>query len=79
MLMITTEVLVSRGQNQNNINALMEFEKKSIHKSMSIFLHYSNIWFYYWELLSIKGDGDSSSFTEGVVLKRRILLSIPKY
>lgn len=43
MLMITTEVLVSRGQNQNNINGLMEFEKKPIHKNMSISLHYSNI------------------------------------
>lgn len=47
MLMITTDVLVSRGQNQNDINALMEFKKKPIHKSMSISLRYSNIWFYY--------------------------------
>lgn len=57
----------------------MEFEEKPIHTSMSISLHYSNIWFNYWGLLSIKGGGDSSNFTEGVVLKRRILLRISKY
>lgn len=57
----------------------MEFEEKPTHKSMSISLHYSNIWFNYWGLLSVKGGSDSSSFTGGVVLKRRILLRISKY
>lgn len=57
----------------------MEFEEKPIHKSMSISVHCSNILFNYWGLLSITGGGDRSSFTEGVVLKRRILLRISKY
>lgn len=45
---------------------------------MSISLHYSNIWFNYWGLLSIKGGSDSSSPTEGLVLKKRIL-RVSKY
>lgn len=57
----------------------MEFEEKPIHKSMSISLHYSNIWCNHWGFLSIKGGSDSSSFAESTVLKRIILLKISKY
>lgn len=63
---------------EKNCNALMKFQEQPIHKNKSISLHYSNILFYCWGLLFLKGGGNSSSFAEGIVLTR-ILLRISKY
>lgn len=78
MLTITTEVLVSRRQNQKKYLCLNRIEEKSINGRMFISLHYSNTCFHCWGLSAIRGGGDSGSFTEGIGLKRRILLRISK-